>query len=307
MEHYFRYIPVRPRDECWGLYVTAAGSTSIPPGAPYPPPGHPKPYGFSWSRGRTLPDYQVSCVVRGEGTFESKPTGARQIVPGTCFMVFPGVWHRYRPLRKVGWDSYWISFRGEVVDRLAAQGFFSPEHAVLSVGFGEVVPATFERLVARVRRQEEGFSHLIAADTLEILAAVLTAGKPESQEVVMQGPLAVKTVTDPIVADAVRLIWGQSGEAINVEDIVRRLPLTRRSLERRFRKELGLSIHEEIHRCRMDRAVRLLTCTDLLIKNVAGVAGFPSVDAMETAFRRAHGASPSEYRERYQHDSPQPG
>ncbi len=211
-------------------------------------------------------------------------------------MVFPGEWHRYRPLREVGWDSYWVSFRGEIMDRLAAQGFFSPEHAVLSVGFGEVIPATFERLVGRVRRQEEGFSHLIAADTLEILAAVLAAGKPESQEVVVQGPLAVKTVTDPIVADAVRLIWGGGGQAINVEEIVRHFPLTRRSLERRFRKELGLSMHEEIHRCRMDRAVRLLTHTDMLIKNVAGAAGFPSLDAMETAFRRAHGLSPTEYR-----------
>ncbi len=305
MEHYFRYIPIRPRDVCWGLYVTAAGSTSIPPGAAYPPPGHPKPYGFSWARGRTLPDYMVAYVVGGEGVFESKATGSRPVVPGTCFMVFPGEWHRYRPLRKVGWDSYWVSFRGEIMDRLVAQGFFSPERAVLSVGFDDVVSSTFERLVARVRRQEEGFSHLIAADALEILAAVLATGRPESQEVVMQGPLAVTTVTDPLVADAVRLIWGQSGEAINVEIIARQLPLTRRSLERRFRKEMGLSIHEEINRCRMDRAVRLLTYTDLLIKNVATTAGFPSLDAMEDAFRRIKGVPPSEYREKQQQDAQQ--
>ena len=118
MEHYFRYIPVRPRDVCWGLYVTAAGSTSIPPGALYPPPGHPKPYRFNWTQGRTIPDYMASYVVRGEGVFEPEATGARPIVPGTCFIVFPGQWHRYRPLREVGWDSYWVNFRGENGKRL---------------------------------------------------------------------------------------------------------------------------------------------------------------------------------------------
>lgn len=300
MQHYFRYIPVRPRDVCWGLYVTAAGSTSIPPGAPYPPPGHPKPYRFSWTEGRTIPDYMVSYVVRGEGVFESEATGVRPIVPETCFMVLPGQWHRYRPLREVGWDSYWVSFRGENMDRLISHGFFSPDHAVLSVGSDKLVPTVFERLVSRLQHQPSGFPHLIAADTLEILAAVLSAAKPESEELVLQGPLTVKTVTDPIVADAVRLIWGTSGQAINVDEIAGQLPVTRRSLERRFRKELGVSVHEEIDRCRMDRAVRLLEHTELLIKNIAVAAGFPSLDAMGDAFRRSKGVSPSEYRKNQQ-------
>lgn len=296
MEHYFRYIPVRPRDVCWGLYVTAAGSTVIPPGTPYPPPGHPKPYGFSWTRGRILHDYMICHVVGGEGVFESKPTGTRQILPGTVFMAFPGHWHRYRPLPEVGWQTLWVCFRGEIMDRLWDQGFFAPERAVLVPGPHPTISAAFEQLIARVRHPAEGFSHLIAADTMEILAALSATGKPESQEIVVQGPLTVKTVTDPIVADAVRLIWGQSGRAMNVEDLVAQLPVTRRSLGRRFQKELGLSIHEEIHRCRMDRAVRLLKYTDLLIKNVAAAAGFPTLDAMEHAFRRTKGISPSAYR-----------
>jgi len=154
MEHYFRYIPVRRRDVCWGLYVTAAGSTSIPPGAPYPPLGHPKPYRFSRTQGHTIPDYMASYVVRGKGVFEPKATGARPIVPGTCFVVFPGQWHRYRPLREVGWDSYWVSFRGENMDRLVSHGFFSPDHAVLLVGSDKLIPTLFERLVSRLNRQQ---------------------------------------------------------------------------------------------------------------------------------------------------------
>lgn len=162
------------------------------------------------------------------------------------------------------------------------------------------MPAVFEHLVSRLQHHEAGFPHLIAADTLEILAAVLAAARPEPEELVLQGPLSVKTVTDPIVADAVRLIWRASGQTVNVEEIVGQLPVTRRSLERRFRKKLGVSVHEEINRCRMDRAVRLLEHTELLIKNIAIVAGFPSLDALEDTFRRSKGVSPSEYRKNRQ-------
>ena len=137
---------------------------------------------------------------------------------------------------------------------------------------------------------------MIAADTSEILAAILAAAKQEPEELVLQGPLSVKTVTDPIVADAVRLIWGTTDQAVNVEGIADQLPVTRRSLERRFRKELGVSMHQEIDRCAAAPSRFRPTRAEMLMKNIAAVAGFPSLNAMEQAFQRNKGVSPSEFR-----------
>ena len=298
-DDYFRYIPVRQRDVQWGLYVTGAGCTFIPPGQPqYPPQTHPELYHFRWENGRTLPEYQIIYIAKGEGRFESAPTGSKEITPGTVILLFPGVWHRYRPRPETGWDEYWVSFNGEVVDRLVQQRFFSPPRAVIATGLQDAILAPYQSLLERLRGQLTGFPHLVAADTLEILAAVSATAECEPAELIAHGPQHVVTVKDRMVAEAMRLIWQQSQGPMTVDSLSRQLPMTRRSLERRFQAAIGHGIHEEIVRCRLERAKRLLLATDLSLKEVASAAGFPSADNLGRTFRRAEGVTPLEYRQR---------
>ncbi|MCE5266459.1 MAG: AraC family ligand binding domain-containing protein [Planctomycetaceae bacterium] len=93
-QEYFRYLPVSERDVQWDLYVTGAGRSSVPPGSRYPRSVHPQLYQFAWDRGRVLPEYQTLYITRGQGIFESKPTGRREIKTGSVLLLFPGVWHR---------------------------------------------------------------------------------------------------------------------------------------------------------------------------------------------------------------------
>ncbi len=298
-ENYFRYIPVRQRDVQWGLYVTGAGCTFIPPGQPYPPKSHPELYHFRWETGRTLPEYQVIYITGGEGLFESAPTGGKRILPGTVMLLFPGVWHRYRPQPDTGWQEYWVSFNGEVMDRLVEQKFFAADRAVIATGLQDAILAPFQSLLGRLRGEQTGFPHLIAADTQEILAAVSAAAEGEPAELIAQGPQDVLTVKDRMVAEAMRLIWEQSQGPMTVDHLSRQLPITRRSLERRFRTAIGHGIHDEIVRCRLECAKRLLVGTDLSLKEVASAAGFTSADNLGRTFRRAQGTTPLKYRRRH--------
>jgi LacI family transcriptional regulator len=86
---------------------------------------------------------------------------------------------------------------------------------------------------------------------------------------------------------------------LTVSDVARQLPITRRSLERRFHAALGHTILEEITHCRLDRAKRLLVRTDLSIKEVAATAGFPNADNMARVFRRLERMPPGEYRRQH--------
>ena len=289
---YFRYIPVRQRDVQWGLYVIGAGCTSVPPGVEYPPKPHPEMYYFRWETGRTLPEYQAIYVTGGEGVFESAPTGTKHVAPGTVLLLFPGVWHRYRPSPDSGWDEYWVGFHGEIMDRLVSQRFFAPDQAVITTGLQDSILAPYQSLLERMRGELTGFPHLIAADTLEILAAVSAAAEREPVELIAHGPQDVLTVKDRVVAEAMRLIWEQSQGPMTVESLSRQLPVTRRSLERRFRTAVGHGIYDEIVRCRLERAKRLLAATELSLKEVASASGFPSTDNLGRTFRRVEGVTP---------------
>jgi hypothetical protein len=127
---FFQYLPVDEKTSSCGMYVTGAGRAVIRPGEKYPPCGQPILYHCNWLRGRTLPEYQLIFITEGAGEFESHATGHVEINGPTLVFLFPGVWHRLRPLADVGWTERWISFNGELVPRLFAIGSFDPSLAV---------------------------------------------------------------------------------------------------------------------------------------------------------------------------------
>ena len=298
-ENYFRYIPVRQRDVQWGLYVTGAGCGFIPPGQPYPPKSHPESVSLSLGNRPHAAGIPGDLHHRGGGPFRVGPHRRQANLPGTIILLFPGVWHRYRPQPETGWQEYWVSFNGEVMDRLVEQKFFSPDQAVIATGLQDVILAPYQSLLGRLRGEQTGFPHLIAADTQEILAAVSAAAECEPAELIAQGPQDVVAVKDRMVAETMRLIWEQSQGPMTVDHLSRQLPITRASLERRFRAAVGHGIHDEIVRCRLERAKRLLVGTDLSLKEVASAAGFISADNLGRTFRRAEGTTPLKYRRRH--------
>jgi LacI family transcriptional regulator len=91
---------------------------------------------------------------------------------------------------------------------------------------------------------------------------------------------------------------------IRVPDIVTHTGLSRRSLERRFTATLGHTLLEEITRCRLDRAKRLLLETDLSIERVALAAGFSATKRMTHAFRESEGTLPHRYRQMHKSHLP---
>src|SRR4029079_13225059 len=101
---------------------------------------------------------------------------------------------------------------------------------------------------------------------------------------------------DPIVQRAMEIIWTHGNCPMSVSDIARQLPVTRRTLDRRFVESTGRSVLEEINACRLSRAKRLLTETDLPVKTVAHLAGFNSTERMRVLFVEREGTSPTTYR-----------
>ena len=126
---FFRYFPVSDRDRRFGLYLTTAGESRIPPRFPYPPLGHPGGYEFDWRKGRILHEYQIVYISRGQGRLETREH-EWPVTAGTVFLLHPGAWHRYRPDPTTGWNEHWVGCDGPVVRGLVRQGFFSPRRPV---------------------------------------------------------------------------------------------------------------------------------------------------------------------------------
>ena len=111
-----------------------------------------------------------------------------------------------------------------------------------------------------------------------------------------RGSTDATAVKDPMVATAMRHILEHSHEPIKVRDVALSVPTTRRTLERRFREVLNLTVMQEITRCRLDRLKRQLADSDTPIKILASHSGFNSGRVLYETFVREEGISPSAYR-----------
>ena len=101
---------------------------------------------------------------------------------------------------------------------------------------------------------------------------------------------------DPLVAKALHLIRERPVENLGVDALARMAGVSRRSLEMKFRKETGKTIHEAVVRRRMSEAKRLLAVGDVSIAEVAERCRFSSVHYFSAAFKREVGETPGHYR-----------
>ncbi len=103
-------------------------------------------------------------------------------------------------------------------------------------------------------------------------------------------------IEDLQIARAVGYIREHACEGLSVGEVLRQMPMARSVVERRFRKYLGRSPQEEIHRVRLKRIQQLLAETDWKLERIAGATGFEHPEYLSVFFKKATGKTPGEYR-----------
>jgi LacI family transcriptional regulator len=141
--------------------------------------------------------------------------------------------------------------------------------------------------------------------TAAALLEDLMSGKKPPAEPILLAPRGVVTrlssdvvaTRDPAVNQAVAFIREHGcGRGIDATAVLAHVRLSRASLEPRMKRVLGRTIHQEIHRVRVERARDLLAHSTMPIKQVAHEAGFSGVQYLTRVFRQATGETPAQYR-----------
>lgn len=117
--------------------------------------------------------------------------------------------------------------------------------------------------------------------------------------VVVRASSDIQALPDADVAAAVRYIRDHSNEPISVRHLLAAVPVSRRSLERRFRRHLDRGIWEEIRRAHLERAKILLVDTDLPMSVVAQRSGFTDARQLSIVFRQATCGTPTQFRQQH--------
>jgi AraC family carnitine catabolism transcriptional activator len=106
-------------------------------------------------------------------------------------------------------------------------------------------------------------------------------------------PAAAAAGTPDLVSRAISIMRSQVDDPLSCEDLARRLDVSLRQLERRFRRARGRTVLAEYTSIRVEKAHQYLQQTDLSVTEVAALTGFRSVEYFSRVYRRALGALPS--------------
>ncbi len=225
---------------------------------------------------------------------------------------------RHKTSRK--WDSFqrslcaWLESLPKPVGLLAADdvrarqvleacrraGFSVPEEvAVLGIDNDEMVCQLSNPLLSSI---EQGAKR-IGYEAARLLDKIMAGGKPRQSciaidpvGIVERRSTDVVPVEDPQVARAMAFINERAGDGIKAQDVADAVGLPRAWLDARFNALVGRSLYAQILHFRLEHTKRLVSSTNLPLKQIAASAGFRSVQHMTTLFGIAYGQPPANYR-----------
>jgi transcriptional regulator GlxA family with amidase domain len=190
--------------------------------------------------------------------------------------------------------THWLAARE--LARRYPQIRVDPE--VLFVDEGQVLTsagaaAAFDLCLHLVRRD---YGATVAAAAARISVMPLERDGGQSQFIVHAPPAA----DNASLARVLDWVTQNVHEAIGVDDIARRAAMSVRSLNRRFKEQVGTTPLRWLLKARVRRAQVLLETTSHSVERIATEVGFGSVTALREHFRRIVRTSPQAYRRAFQ-------
>ena len=201
------------------------------------------------------------------------------------------------PVGVVGWDT--ITCRN-VASACELAGLQVPDQvAIISLSTEDLLGQTIHPPISGVDIPVKRIGYEAAS----LLDQLIRGRRPATREHLLP-PLGITTrqstdlfeCDDEKVRQVMRFIKENATAGINVKDLLRAVPMGRRTLERRFTAVVGHSAAEEIRRAKIERVRQLLTTSDMSVPEIAEACGFAYAEHMIPLFARYHGATPAAFR-----------
>lgn len=282
----FKYVTASEEDKEWGLYLNVAGVATIEKNTDYPPRGHPSGYNFNFQQGRVLHEYQINYITEGYGIFENA-FGSFRITPGTLIILFPGEWHRYRPLKTTGWKEHYVGFTGNLVQKILKPEFFKKENPVIKVGFRDDLQDIFYRILENAINEKTGYQQICTGLCVAYVGQIISGIKNkefEGKEIEKKIQMACFMLRETLTRE------------INAEELAKELNVGYSYFRRMFKKYTGISPVQYHLQLKLKKAENMLSMTDKPIKEIAFDLGFQSLFYFSKLFKQKKGMSPTEMR-----------
>ncbi|GGD04133.1 AraC family transcriptional regulator [Hyunsoonleella pacifica] len=283
---YKKYLITTNKDKSWGFFINNLGRNVIKKHTLYPSKDHPDQYFFTWDRGRVLNEFHIVLITKGEGVFESNSTGKLKVTDGDVFLLFPEVWHRYRPNKTSGWTERWVGFSGEIANQFLTNGFFNADAPIISKCNKPSVLNYFNTLFKLFDEESYGYQRLASGVCLQLMAElhnIKSAGSNIDQ-------------LNSMVSLAKSVMYKNINNTINLKEIATHLGVSYSKFRIDFKKQTGIAPLQYYLLLKIEKSKELLLNTNKSQKEIAFELGFESDVYFNRLFKRKTGLAPGKFR-----------
>lgn len=283
---FFRYLAYSDEDERWEMVCTDAGYTEVPPYTIYPPnkEGHPRIF-QRVAVGRTLNEYQIVYITKGEGVFETLGRHY-DVKAGSIIMVFPGIRHFYKPVYETGWMEYWVGFKGAHFEMLRERGFLNPQQPFMEIGLQNGVLELYNEIIEEVRNQKPLYQIVASSKILALIAEINACARRRAQA----GHAA--QVVEAAKCLMMEKIYGD----LDINSIATAVGISTSKLNEIFKTYTSMTPYQYYIHIKIHAAKSLLEQGDLSVKEVAYRLGFDDQYHFSRLFKKKTGIAPSQWR-----------
>ncbi|WP_147676530.1 AraC family transcriptional regulator [Algibacter pacificus] len=281
-----KYFVHSDLDFKWGMVISDIGHASVPPNSQYPPKGHPTSHMFSWDRGRVLNEYQIVLITHGKGVLENAHTGIININRGDVFVLFPGEWHRYKPVLNTGWTEVWVGFHGSIPDIIMKDCFLKKSYPVIPNSASMLVMNLFTSIFQLAIDEPFGYQKTISSICMQLIAEIQNN----------QNRKSVTEVDNSIISKAKYVMQKKIDKTFDLELFCQSNRISYSKFRSDFKYQTGLAPMQYFILLKIEKAKFLIRNTDLKAKEIAFQLGFNSEHYFCRLFKKKTGFSTKEYK-----------
>ncbi|MBT32827.1 MAG: hypothetical protein CMO01_24475 [Thalassobius sp.] len=286
-KNFLEYFASTDTEDFMGIKVLDIGSGKIPLNTKYPKPMHPTGYYFDWEYGRRLDHYQLVYISNGKGIFEFEGGEQCEVSAGTFFVVYPKVWHRYKPAFNTGWDEHWVGFRASTHLPFLHNESINPSNPIHQIGIDERIINLFHELTKVAENKTSGFSSSLAGGVF-YLAGIFSNGLKNYQFKSSQRERQLQ--------HAISLMHNRINLSFNLEEIATEVGMSYSLFRQLFTSYTGLSPKKYFLNLKLSKSLELLKYSDMQVKEIAHQMGFETTQYFTRFIKQRVGKNPQSLR-----------
>lgn len=286
---FYKYLTISEEDKRWGIHLTGTGHIKVDKNTQYPLVDDPSHHYFHWSIGRRLSEYQFLYITKGRGIFESELTGQKKINAGDLFILFPNIWHRFKPDKVTGWEEFWVEFNGDLIKNYRRNEFLDPKNPVVTVGLQEDIVENYLKIIKLIKEERPGFQYIASGSLIQILGQICAYKKYH--------PFEGKPIENKI-RQAKLLLLENINVIISQKEVAKEIGMSYSLYRKKFKEYTGVSPAQYQIQLRINKAKDLLITSNKSLKEIAHELGFDFPDYFFRLFKQKTGFTPSDFREK---------